>query len=593
MLDPAIVKKAEELRPRYPDGRALMLPILRAVQARYGCVDLEKEAAVAELLQVPQVWVHEAVTFYTMISEKPIGKYHVQICNSVICHFHGAEQLIQRAQEQLGVGMGETTPDGVITLSAVECLCGCAEPVCVQINDRYYENLSEASFDQLLERMRAGEDLAGGEGFAWVDTSDRHEVVVTRNFRHKDAYKLDVYRRHGGYQAWMKVLRQMKPEEVIETVKRSNLRGRGGAGFPCGMKWGFVPRDTDRPKFICVNADESEPGTFKDRLILERDPHQLIEGACIAAYAVGASHVYIYMRGEFAFLEERVQGAIDEAYAAGLIGRDILGSGFSVDFTLHMGAGAYICGEETGLLSSLEGKKGFPRLKPPFPAVVGAFGCPTVINNVETLANVPYIFLKGPEHFAALGSEKNGGTKLYCVSGDVARPGVYELPMGTPLRTILNEYAGGVKGELQAVIPGGASAPILTADEIDVPMDFDGLAKIGSMLGSAGVMVLNRERCVVRTLYLLMHFFHHESCGQCTPCREGTGWAEKIVRGLMEGRGTVEDLDTLEFMARNMSRGMTICPLGDAAAMPMGSYVKKFRSVFVDHARCGGCRSHA
>jgi NADH-quinone oxidoreductase subunit F len=405
-----------------------------------------------------------------------------------------------------------------------------------------------------------------------------------------DLKRIDVYVAHGGYEATRRALTGHKPEELVEIVKASNLRGRGGAGFPTGMKWSFLPKQRDKPVYLCVNADESEPGTFKDRIIVEQDPHQLLEGIIITAYAIGCHTAYIYIRGEFAAGARVLEQAIAEARAKGFIGENVLGTGFHLDVWVHRGAGAYICGEETGLIESLEGKRAYPRIKPPFPAIYGLFGCPTIVNNVETLACVPWIVLRGADWFRAIGPEKSPGPKLFCVSGHVVRPDTYELPMGTPLREIIYTHAGGIAGgrELKAVIPGGASMPVFTPAEIDVPMDMDSVQKAGSFLGSAGVIVMDDRTCMVWTLMVLERFFHHESCGQCTPCREGTGWLHRVLVGLEEGTAAAHDVDLLLNVAGNMM-GNTICALADAAAMPTRAFVTKYRAEFEAHLARGGC----
>lgn len=407
------------------------------------------------------------------------------------------------------------------------------------------------------------------------------EKVLTKNFDKPDSHKIQVYERDGGYETLREVLASWVPEQVTEEVKRSNLRGRGGAGFPTGLKWGFVPKETEKPKYLCVNADESEPGTFKDRYIMELDPHMLLEGMILSAYAIGANTAYIYIRGEFPFPGRRVEEAIAEAYGRGYLGKNILGSGFDLHVAVHYGLGAYICGEETALLESIEGKKGWPRVKPPFPAVKGLFGCPTVINNVETLANVPHILYHGANWFASLGTLHSGGTKLFAISGRVNRPGLYERPMGMPLLQMIEEDAGGVLGgkRIKGVIPGGASCPVLGPDEVDVNMDFDSLTKVGSMLGSGGVIVLDEDTSMVKTLWNLERFFAHESCGQCTPCREGTRWIVQVLSRILQGKGNPQDPDLLIDIADHMA-GRTICPLGEAAAGPVKSFVTKFRSEF-------------
>ncbi len=411
------------------------------------------------------------------------------------------------------------------------------------------------------------------------------EPILTKYRHEKDSHTIDFYRGHGGYEQAKKAIHDWAPDDLIEEVKKSNLRGRGGAGFPTGVKWSFVPKQTDKPKYLAVNADESEPGTFKDRVIMETDPHLLLEGIMISCWAVGINTAYIYIRGEMVHGYNQLVSACKEAYAAGFLGKGIFGSDFELDVTVHRGAGAYICGEETGMLTSLEGERGQPKLKPPFPAIEGLFGCPTVVNNVETLANLPFILEKGADHFRSIGPEKSPGPKLFCVSGHVEKPGTYELPMGVNLLTLINEHCGGVwKGrKLKAVIPGGSSAHVLHADECDVNMDIESLAAGGSMLGSAGVIVMDETTDMVDALLNIMKFYHHESCGQCTPCREGTGWLEKIVHRLHQGRGRKEDLDVVFDVCDRMI-GKTICVLADAAAFPAMSFIDKFRDEFL--AKC-------
>lgn len=407
--------------------------------------------------------------------------------------------------------------------------------------------------------------------------------VLTQHFGKKDSHTLAFYLKQDGYEAARKALK-MKPEDVMAEVKAANLRGRGGAGFPAGVKWGFVPKETDKPKYLCVNADEGEPGTIKDRHIMVNAPHLLIEGILITSFAVGIHQAFIYIRGEYEHVALILEAAIEEARREGFLGRDILGSGFDLDVTVHRGAGAYVCGEETALLESLEGKRGNPRLKPPFPALIGAFQCPTVINNVETVANIPFILSNGAEWFTKQGLPKDGGTRIFGVSGMVEKPGVYEMPMGTSLKDVIFKLAGGMKEgkTLKAVIPGGMSAPVLTPDEIDIAMDFDSLVDAGSMLGSAAVIVIDEDTRMLDVLRTVVKFYAHESCGQCTPCRVGNSWIKKIVGRLADGRGQKGDLETIESLASNML-GKTLCPLGDAAAMPILSIVKKFRKELESH----------
>jgi len=397
----------------------------------------------------------------------------------------------------------------------------------------------------------------------------------------KNSRTLSTYRRLGGYSALEKAL-SMTPAEVIEEVKASGVRGRGGAGFPAGVKWGFVPRDTAKPKYMICNADESEPGTFKDRELILVDPHMVLEGIAIASYAIGANTAYIYIRGEFVDEAQILARAIAEARRKKFLGEDILGSGYDLEVHIHRGAGAYICGEETALIESIEGKRGLPRLKPPFPAVVGVFGCPTVVNNVETLACIPHILEHGGAWFAAIGTERSTGPKLFCVSGHVERPGVYEAPMGITFREIIEDLCGGMRGggKLKAFIPGGSSAPVLPADKINTPADFESVAQAGSMLGSGGLIVMDETVDMVWALENLLVFYAHESCGQCSPCREGSDWAVDIVRRIRRGHGQPGDIETLQRIARFASQGMTICPLGDAFCGPIVSFLEHFGREF-------------
>jgi NADH-quinone oxidoreductase subunit F len=399
------------------------------------------------------------------------------------------------------------------------------------------------------------------------------ELLLTRNFDRPDSHTLAAYRASGGYSAWAKA-QQMEPAAITEAVKASNLRGLGGAGFPTGLKWSFVPKHHTGPVYLVINADEGEPGTFKDRYLLERDPHALIEGMLIAARAIRSTLGFVYIRGEYVEPWRRFSEAVAEASQAGHLGR-----GF--DIVVHRGAGAYICGEETGLISSLEGKKGWPKLKPPFPAVQGAFGQPTIVNNVETICHLPHIINRGADWFARLGTRTQGGTRMYSLSGRVRRPGVYEAPVSITLRQLIDDAAGGVtgNGRLKAVVPGGSSAPILRADEIDVTMDIDGLREAGSMAGSAGVIVMDETVSIPEALLVVARFYAHESCGQCTPCRESTGWIHRMTARLLAGSGRKEDLDTIVDVARR-GTGTTICAFYDGAVGPYISYIEKFRAEF-------------
>jgi NADH-quinone oxidoreductase subunit F len=413
--------------------------------------------------------------------------------------------------------------------------------------------------------------------------------VLTSRWKDGRAHELDHYLELDGY-ASLDAAFARAPADLVQVVKDSGLRGRGGAGFPTGMKWGFLAKGTGKPTYLVINADESEPGTFKDMELLERDPHALVEGAIVSAYAIGCSKAFIYLRGECGFAGRRLEAALADAYDRGLVGRDIKGSGFDLEVVLHRGAGAYICGEETALLSSLEGERGQPKLRPPFPAVEGLYRAPTTVNNVETIATVPWIFRKGVDWFRSMGSERSPGPKLFSVSGDVRNPGNFEFPLGVPAREVIIGAAGGMlEGKtLKAWTPGGSSTPMLTADHLDVPMDFEGIAGAGSLLGTAAVIVMSTDVCMVRACLNFTEFYAHESCGKCTPCREGTDWMRKILARLEAGQGREEDLDTLADICDGIF-GRSFCALGDGATSPIVSALKYFRDEFSQHVSGHGC----
>jgi len=416
------------------------------------------------------------------------------------------------------------------------------------------------------------------------------EKVLFKYIDSPDQDNIENYIKNGGYQAIRKALDTMTPEQVTDEVIKSGLRGRGGAGFPAGRKWSFLPKGVNKPVYLCVNADESEPGTFKDRELIEREPHMLVEGILITAYAIKCSQAFIYIRGEFAYGASQLIKAIEQAREKGFVGKNIFGKGIDVEIVVHRGGGAYICGEETALMTSLEGNQGYPRVKPPFPAVAGLYGCPTIINNVETLCNVPHIVNRGGDWFASLGTPKSTGTKIFCLSGHINKPGNYELPMGVTLRELIYEYGGGIKDghNLKAVIPGGSSVPILTADKIDVHMDFESLAEAGTMLGSAAVIIIDETMCMVKAALNMARFYQHESCGQCTPCRQGTYWMLRILDRIEHGHGEMEDIDLLLDICSNIE-GNTICPLGDAAVPGVRSTIKNFREEYeyhITHKKC-------
>jgi NADH-quinone oxidoreductase subunit F len=590
-LSPQLAARFEKLQNAYPMKRSALIPMLMYAQDEAGFVSDEMIAEIAQRLDLRTVEVEETLAYYSMLRRKPMGKHHVQVCTNVACMLRGGYEILEQAKKRLEIGHKETTNDGVFSLEEVECIGACTGAPAIQVNYDFYENLTPKQFDRIIEELDAGKrptpvSVISG---ALHDRDPQETVLISKRWGVKDSRKIDVYLQNEGYQALEKALKQMTPESIIDEVKKSNLRGRGGAGFPTGMKWSFVPKDSPKARYVICNADESEPGTCKDRPLMEMDPHQLIEGMIIAGRAIGAHQGFIYIRGEYRYVLDLVEEAIEEAYQRGYLGKNILGSGFDYDLLIHTGAGAYECGEESALMESLEGKRGYPRIKPPFPAVVGLYGCPTIINNVETLSAVPAIIREGGEAYANRGTPKNGGTRLLCVAGHVNKPGIYEIPLGMNMKKFIYEMAGGIPNgkKLKAVIPGGSSCPLMAADEIDLPMDYDAVAKAGSMLGSGGMVVMDEDTCMVDMARRIMHFYAHESCGWCIPCREGTTWLRKMLERFHAGVGRSEDIDLVGELAKNML-GRTFCPLGDAAAMPTISIVQKFRSEFEDHlhGRC-------
>ena len=590
-LSPQLAARFETLQNRYPFKRSALIPMMMYAQDEYGYVSDEMIGEIAKRLDLRTVQVEETLAYYSMLRRKPMGKHHVQICTNVACMLRGGNELLDQAKKRLEIGHKETTTDGVFSLEEVECIGACTGAPAMQVNYDFYENITPLKFDRIIEELDGGahptpEPVTAG---ALHPRDPAETPVISRRFGIRNSHKIDVYLQHDGYKALEKALKEMTPETIIDEVKKSNLRGRGGAGFPTGMKWSFVPKDSPKPKYVICNADESEPGTCKDRPLMEMDPHQMIEGITIAGRAIGAKNGFIYIRGEYRYVLDIVQTALDEAYSRNYLGKNILGSGFDFDLIVHTGAGAYECGEESALMESLEGKRGYPRIKPPFPAVVGLYGCPTIINNVETLSTVPAILLEGGEKYASRGTPKNGGTRLLCVAGHVAKPGIYEIPLGMNMKKFIYEVAGGIPGgkKIKAVIPGGSSCPLLSASEIDIPMDYDSVAKAGSMLGSGGMVVMDEDTCMVDMARRIMHFYAHESCGWCIPCREGTTWLRKMLDRFHAGFGRPEDIDLVGDLAKNML-GRTFCPLGDAAALPTISIVQKWRNEFEQHlnGRC-------
>jgi NADH-quinone oxidoreductase subunit F len=590
-LPKPLAAKFDKLQSSYPVKRSALVPMLLYAQDHYGHISDEMIAEIAARLDLNNVQVEETLAYYSMLHRKPWGKHHVQVCTNVACMLRGGNELLDRAKKRLNIGNKETTSDGVFSLEEVECIGACTGAPAMQVNYDYYENLTPLKFDRIIETLDAGrkpdpEPVTSG---ALHPRSAQEIPLISKHWGIPNSRSIDTYIQNEGYQALDKALKQMEPGQIIEEVKKSGLRGRGGAGFPTGMKWSFVPKDSPKPKYLICNADESEPGSCKDRPLMELDPHQLIEGMVIAGRAFDAHKGFIYIRGEYRYVLDIMDVALGEAYQRGYLGRNILGTGFDFELLTHTGAGAYECGEESALMESLEGKRGYPRIKPPFPAVVGLYGCPTVINNAETLSSVPAIIRIGGDAYAAMGTPKNGGTRMLCISGHVVKPGIYEVPLGLNMKSFIYESCGGIPGgkKIKAVIPGGSSCPFLTASEIDIPMDYDSLAKAGSMLGSGGMVVMDEDTCMVDMARRVMHFYSHESCGWCIPCREGTSWLTKTLDRFHAGYGTSQDITNVLELSKNML-GRTFCALGDAAAMPTISIVEKFRNEFEEHLQ-GKC----
>ena len=588
----------EEFATHYPPEfrKAAILHALYLVQEQQGYISANATRHVGEVIGCSTADVEDVVSYYVMFFRNPVGKYVLQVCNTLSCALAGSERVIEELEQKLGIKAGETDPTGMFTIQPFECLGACDRaPVVMVNNDHWHEELKPGQSAGFVDRIKVeGIKACGGCHLdiehrperEWKDKTTTpvrpksvpdYEPVLTRYAFTPNGFTLDHYLKHQqGYEGLKKAL-AMTPEQVVEAVKASGLRGRGGAGFPTGLKWQFVDKKSPKPKYIVCNADESEPGTFKDHLLMERNPHLLIEGCLIGCYAIAAKAAYIYIRGEFFHMQPLLEAAIEEARRAGYLGRNIQGSGFDCEVYVHRGAGAYEAGEETALLESLEGKRAQPRYKPPFPAVAGLWACPTAVNNVETLCNVPLVMTRGAEWFASLGPEKNGGPKMFCVSGHVKRPGVFEAPMKVSLRELIEDYAGGMRDghTMKAVIPGGSSVPILMPDQIDIPASFDAVVKAGSMLGSAAIMVFDETTDMVWLAENLLHFYRHESCGKCTPCREGTDWLFRILNRLLKGEGSEKDIGLLKSVADNIN-GKSLCAFGDAAATPVLTTLKWF-----------------
>lgn len=602
-LTPELLAAMDEAITHYPvSKRSASLPLLHIWQNHFGWIDPSGVAWIANKLELEPINILEVVSFYPWFRDTAPGRKTIRVCRTLSCAMAGSRTLRDNLCQSAGAnpaddhGHGVNSPDGNYTIEFVECLASCGSAPVAMVGDTLHERVAPEDAAALLGRNDDYRKTIRAPHPA-------EKRLILRHIGREDYdTSLACYQRHGGYESLKKAL-AMKPADIVAEVKTANLRGRGGAGFPAGIKWSFIKRDDGKPHYIVVNGDESEPGTFKDRYILHEDPHQLLEGMLIAAWALKVHLSYIYIRCEFPEAARIVEKAIAEARAAGLIGKNILGSGFDSEVYVHQGAGAYICGEETGLLESLEGKRAYPRIKPPFfPAVFGLYNCPTIVNNVETLCHVRHIIEMGGAAFAALGSPGDGGTRTMCVSGDVQNPGYYEFGCGqVTVGQLINDICGGLKPgrKLKAIIPGGSSAKVLRAGEkfkmkrkgpdgaeivtevdlMDLVMDAGSLAGAGSMIGSAGVIILDDSRDMLWVLNNLNDFYAHESCGQCTPCREGSLWMSKMTTRMLRGDIKPTDAGQLVNIADNIA-GRTICAFGEACSWPTQSFVGKFRGEF-------------
>lgn len=593
MLSDKAKAEIRALQARYPVPRSALGPALYVAQREVGWLPPDVLAEVAALFDLDVAEVGEFASFYHMYNtHREPGQYHIEICDNVPCMLGGALKLADLLRERLGIDFGQTTPDGRFSLGRVECLGACATAPMFMCTEKYTGKIRY--FEELHTPEKLDEALAliaSGHGFdtceRWPGGPYRHGGRPDTNFLlarvdKPDSHKIETYIADGGYETARAVVSGGKtPQQVIDEVKAANVRGRGGAGFPAGQKWSFLPTGK-YPRYLVVNADESEPGTFKDRMIMEYDPHQLIEGIILTCYAIEAERAFIYVRGEYYFAAQRLEGAIAEAEAKGFLGDNIFGTGKKLKVVVHRGAGAYECGEETAQLTSLEGYRGHPRLKPPFPAVEGLYGKPTIVNNVETISNIPHILRHGADWYKQWGTPQSTGFRLFCLSGQVKRPGLYELPHGTTLRELIYEYGGGPTeeaGELKAVIPGGLSVQLLDPGQLDTPLDYENIAKQGSALGSAGVIVIGANQSLVEVARRTVAFYREESCGKCTPCREGVPWLEAILERIEHGQGRVEDISLMLYLA-DMIGGKSFCPFGYAAVWGLQSNLAKFRGEF-------------
>ncbi len=582
--------RIREILEPYAGRRHELITALRELDHALGYLPGSALTAVSQALQVPESVVYGTATFYSMLSVRPRGRHTVRVCVSPPCHVEGAAALRRALPEALGISYGETTPDGLFTLEETSCLGHCAEGPVVQIDDALYFQVTPAALAEILASYRAGDPRPGQPSPILPPPQEGEVRIVLERVGRIDPASLEEARAAGAYQGLDKVLAEMTPAQVIDLVQASGLQGRGGAGFSTGLKWRFTAQAAGDVKYVIANADESEPGTFKDRLVMEGDPHLLLEGMAIAGYAIGAHEGFIYIRGEYAPAAELLRKAVHQAEAAGLLGDNILGRGFSFHIDVHRGAGAYICGEETALIESLEGKRGEPRIRPPYPPQRGLHNRPTAVNNVETLCNVPAIVRQGPEWYRALGTEKSAGTKVFQLQGDVVRRGAVEVPMGITLRRLIDRYGGGVAGgrPIKFVQTGGTASTVVPPALLDIPLDFVS-GRQGVSIGSGVVLVVAEgTACAAEFGAAIMRFFRHESCGKCVPCRIGSLRALEAFERIVDGRGTPADMENLEALVEGFAEA-PFCALGQSIAVPLGSLLKHFGDELRQHIAQGGC----
>ena len=559
--------KINEVTNYYENKSENLIQILREIHQDQNYITPKQLQEVAQKLNIPLSRVYGATTFYTLLSPKPKGKYVLRICSSTPCHMAGSEDLLDYLKDRLEIQEGETSSDGFFTLELTSCLGVCSVAPAMMVNDKVYGNLNIKKLDQIINKCKRGkietERLIGLRADILGNKEDR---VVLENCGIINPESIEDYKLKGGYTALSKAIKEMTPQEVINEVKNSKLVGRGGAAFPTGLKWEFSFQTTKKPKYIICNADEGEPGTFKDRLLLENDPYKIVEAMVIAGYAIGAEYGYIYIRGEYNLSIDRMRQAINKARKRNYLGKNILGTKFSFDIEIREGAGAYICGDETALMESIEGKRGIPRSKPPYPPTSGLWGKPTVINNVETLANISSIILKGADWYNKIGFAESTGTKVFTLLGDVKNQGAVEVPLGTNLKDIIYNIGGGIKEDkkLKMVQLGGPSGSCLTATMIDISLDYKVLSQAGLTLGSGVILVLCVDRSIIDIVKNIARFFQHESCGKCTPCREGTRHIYEILDRISLGKGKTEDIEILKLLGENM-KDTSFCPLGQSA----------------------------